>query len=135
MSKLSVDSGAVILEVEDIDGEALGVLKFRPSDPKFLERFIETQKFLDELPSPDGFGVEELIQLNRTVSERFDYLLGYKISDTILDKCGALSLCDDGRFFCMHLLSDIGEFIKEETEARVKKTMEQVEAATAEYNE
>ena len=135
MSKLSVDGGAVILEVEDIDGETLGVLKFRPSDPKFLERFIETQKFLDDLPSPDDFGVEEIIQLNRTVSEKFDYLLGHKISNTILDKCGALSLCADGKFFCVHLLEGIGQFIKDETEARARKTMEQVEAATAEYNE
>ena len=122
--KLTVDTGAITVPVYDKDNEELGNFKFNPNDLDIIRRYEDVAK---------QFGSIE-IKISDLVKDQVDYLLGYKVSDTLFGKCNPLTLTGNGDFYIENVLSGIAGLIEETSGKRLAKKQARIKRATAKYH-
>lgn len=133
MLKLSVDTGSVLIEVED-RGEKIGEFRFNPADIDIVRRYEKVADFLDRSQISETAGSEEVLEFADKLKEQFDYLLNYKVSDALFAKCNPLTPLANGDFYCEHVLEGIAGMIEKETGQRLAKKKAKIQKATAKYH-
>lgn len=135
---INAKTGYRTVTIMDEDNDrVIGSFKFNPTDSNLMRRANEVNEYLRTLDVSGAGGAdgESLQRVCDTIAEKVDYLLGCKTSTTVFSTLGPLSVMEDGELFFEFLLDRIGDLINEITEERIKKKMDRVAAATAEYTQ
>lgn len=130
---LEVDTGAVEVEVRD-KGETIGTFKFNPNDMDIVKRYEHVMEALQKLEIPEDGGEEVIFAVSDEIKKQIDYLLNYKVSDSIFSKCNPLTLTTAGDFYCEDVLEKIANIIERVTEQRIKKKKTKIKRATEKYS-
>lgn len=135
--KLTVDTGAVQVDVEDKDGKKIGEFRFNPMDSNILLRYQKVVEFFNGLSFdknlPDDQQLEALNDLAASVREQFDYLFGCNVSDGLFANCGPLSATADGDFFFEEVLRKIAALLEQISKKRIDAKLAKVRKATEKY--
>lgn len=135
--KLTVDTGAVQVDVEDKGGKKIGEFRFNPMDSNILLRYQKVVDFFNglsfEQELPEDQQLEEMNRLAASVREQFDYLFGCNVSDGLFANCGPLSATADGDFFFEEVLRKIAALLEKISKQRVDAKLAKVRKATAKY--
>lgn len=130
---LEVDTGAVEVEIRD-KGETIGTFKFNPNDVDIVKRYEHVMEALQKLEIPESGGEEVIFAVSDEIKKQMDYLLNYKVSDSIFCKCNPLTLTTAGDFYCEDVLEKIANIIEKVTEQRINKKKTKIKRATAKYS-
>lgn len=133
--KLKVDTGSVLVPVENERGEQIGEFYFNPLDSNMAKRYDDVIEFFNTFKvdeSKDSF--EEIKRLSEEVEKQFDYLFGYNVSEGIFGKCGVFTLLADGFFYYENVIEGIGNLIEQVGEQRVKKLKKRAREAASKYH-
>lgn len=131
---LKVDTGKIVVPIEDADGERLGEMTFIPADTDILKRYGDVVEFFNQAKFSEQDLQEEIVAFSDKIREQMDYLFGYPVSESLFQKCGPLTVTSSGEFFFVNVLEGIVEIIEKITNERVEKKMAKVRKATAKYH-
>lgn len=136
--KLTVDTGAITIELVDKKGNEIGTFDFNPSDSNILARYKNVVNYFSSISERIGeagkAGAEDVTRVSGEIAEQIDYLLGYKVSEHIFGRIGALTVTGNGDFFFERVLDEIAGVIEKVTNQRVEKKLERIRKATAKYS-
>ena len=136
--KLTVDTGAVTIALEDEKGNEIGTFDFNPSDSNILDRYRNVVGYFsgvaEEIQKAGRAGPDDVARVSKEIAEQIDYLLGYRVSEHIFARLGALTVTGNGDFYFERVLDGIAGVIEKVTNQRVEKKLERVRKATAKYN-
>lgn len=126
------------IEVRDEKDILLGEFDFHPADGNILKRYGNVVDFFNSITFAEGLTedqqIEEIVRIQDEIAAQFDYLLGYKVSDSLFTNCGALSVNESGDFFFETVLEGIGKLIENALDQRVSKKLKKVRKATSQYH-
>ena len=81
--KLTVDTGAITIELVDEKGREIGTFDFNPSDSNIIRRYKEVVEHFGEISQSirdaGGLGEEEVGRISDEIAQQIDYLLGYNV--------------------------------------------------------
>ena len=129
---LNVDTGAVEVEIRD-RGETIGTFMFNPNDVDIVKRYEHVMEALQKMKITEDGGEEEIFKVSDEIKKQIDYLLNYKVSDSIFCKCNPLTLTTSGDFYCEDVLEKIAGIIENVTKQRIDKKKAKIRKATAKY--
>lgn len=129
---LEVDTGTVEVEIRD-KGETIGLFKFNPNDVDIVKRYEHVMDALQKIEISENSNEEDIFIISDEIKKQFDYLLNYKVSDSIFCKCNPLTLTTAGDFYCEDVLEKIAGIIKKVTKQRVGKKKAKIRKATEKY--
>lgn len=136
--KLTVNTGAMSIDVENEKGRKIGEFEFVPTDSNILQRYESVVDFFSGIKLPDNMNddqtAEEIKKLDQQIREQFDFLLGYHVSDGLFGQCGPLTSLADGDFYFENVMSGIANLINDIQGQRVKKKLAKIKKATAAYH-
>lgn len=136
--KLEVDTGASTIEIVDKDQEKIGEFKFNPADPGIVKRYENVVDFFNDVEFgqnlTDDQKVEEIKKLIDAIADQFDYLLGYKVADSLFGTCSPLAVIANGDFYFENVLEGIGNLVSKTTNQRINKKLAKIKKATAKYS-
>lgn len=72
--KLKVDTGKIVVPIEDTDGECLGKMTFIPTDSDILKRYGDVVEFFNSTEFSEESSEREIMEYSDHVKEQFDYL-------------------------------------------------------------
>ena len=131
--KLTVDTGAVTVQVEDENGKLLGQFDFNPTDSNILKRYGHVVDFFNGLSLDEGLSeTEQLAQMDALADDiggQFDLLLGGEVAAGLFAQCGPLTVMRDGRFFFEAVLEGVGSVIESVTKKRLDKKLARIRKA------
>lgn len=133
--KLVVDTGAVRINVEDTDGNQLGMFQFNPSDSNIMDRYEAVVDFFNSVAFQEDANREQELahvrKLCQEIREQFDYLLGYNVSEGLFNHCGPLTIVSNGDFYFEHVMDGIAGLIEQISSQRVQKKLDRARKAAA----
>lgn len=136
--KLTVNTGALLIDVENEKGRKIGEFEFVPTDSNILTRYEDVVRFFNEVSFKDDLTEEETIQemkaFETQIREQFDYLFGYSVSDGIFKNCGPLTVVSNGDYFFEEVITGIAGLIEQVTNERIEAKMKKVRKVTAKYH-
>lgn len=136
--KLTVDTGALTIDVENEKGRKIGEFEFVPTDSNILQRYEKVVDFFNGISLSENLTEEqrldELKKLDKDIREQFDFLLGYNVSDGLFGQCGPLTSLANGDFYFENVIDGVAKLISDVQGQRVKKKMEKIRKATAAYH-
>lgn len=131
--KAKVDTGAIRVHLGDEFDEELGSFKFIPTDLGIIERYDNVMKEFEKMEFDETDEIEGFKKLSNQVLELFDFLLNYKVSDTLFAKCNPLTVVNNGDFYFETCLETIGGIIEDTFNERLEKKKARIKKATAKY--
>lgn len=136
--KLTVDTGAITIELVDEKGRDIGTFDFNPADSNIIRRYKEVVGRFDgiaqRIRDAGGLGEEEVGKVSDEIAEQIDYLLGYNVSEQVFCRLGALTITGNGDLYFERVLDGIADVIEQVTNKRVEKKLERVRKATEKYS-
>ena len=132
--KLKVDTGKIVVPIEDADGESLGEMAFIPTDSDILKRYKSVVEFFNNVSFSEDLAEEEVVKFSDEIRKQLDYLFGYNVSDSVFQKCGPLTVITGGNFYFESVLNGIVGIIEQITNERVEKKLAKIRKATAKYH-
>lgn len=136
--KLTVNTGAMTIDVENEKGRKIGEFEFIPTDSNILQRYESVVDFFNGIKFPEDMSedqsIEEIKKLDKDIRDQFDFLLGYHVSDGLFGQCGPLTSLADGDFYFENVMAGVANLISNIQGQRVKKKMEKIKKATAAYH-
>lgn len=133
MGQIVINDGEWV-DVTNTRGESLGGFYFNPADSEIATRCDEIAEFFGGLDAPAEMNGAYLHELNNTIKEKFDYLLGQGAGDTLFKKCAPVTLMPDGDLYANKILEIVFDYITKETNARIKKFEKNVSKYTNKYH-
>lgn len=145
ISSIIIDDGLKTYEIKNRKGKVLGTFSFNPSDVNIVYRYDEVVKDLEKLDisfekADDKTGkteeeviAENLKRLDSVVYEKINYLLGEDVAESFFSIMGPFSPLPNGKYFIETVMGAIGQAIKSETGARVKKMNSKIRRHTQKY--
>ena len=135
--KLTVDTGAITIELVDEKGREIGTFDFNPSDSNII-RYKEVVEHFGEISQSirdaGGLGEEEVGRISDEIAQQIDYLLGYNVSEQVFCRLGALTITGNGDLYFERVLDGIADVIEKITSQRVEKKLARVRKATEKYS-
>ena len=132
---IKVSTGAKTYGLVDADGEEIGSFKFNPSDLDIGRRYEQVQDWLMSVHfEGEDPTKEEVYAFTDDLCERFDFLMGYHVSETLFKVCNPLTPTENGDTYVEVLMDAIADVIIKETETRVEKKAKRIKKATAKYH-
>lgn len=131
--KLSVDTGAVVIDIDD-RGERIGQFRFNPSDLDIVKRYGKVVEALSNIDIPEDPGEDEIFRISDEIKKQFDYLLNYEVSKEIFAKCNPLTPISNGDLYCENVLEGIAGIIEKTMNERISKKQANIRKATAKYH-
>lgn len=136
--KLTVDTGAITIELVDEKGREIGTFDFNPSDSNIIRRYKEVVEHFGEISQSirdaGGLGEEEVGRISEEIAQQIDYLLGYNVSEQVFCRLGALTITGNGDLYFERVLDGIADVIEKITSQRVEKKLARVRKATEKYS-
>lgn len=136
--KLTVDTGAITIELVDEKGREIGTFDFNPSDSNIIRRYKEVVEHFGEISQSirdaGGLGEEEVGRISDEIAQQIDYLLGYNVSEQVFCRLGALTITGNGDLYFERVLDGIADVIEKITSQRVEKKLARVRKATEKYS-
>lgn len=136
--KLTVDTGAITIELVDENGREIGTFDFNPSDSNIIRRYKEVVEHFGEISQSirdaGGLGEEEVGRISDEIAQQIDYLLGYNVSEQVFCRLGALTITGNGDLYFERVLDGIADVIEKITSQRVEKKLARVRKATEKYS-
>lgn len=135
MNKVKIDTGAKSFEIEDLDGNVLGVFRFVPSDPGILNRYRECAEFFNNLQEliGDREPEEYLPDLEAKAAEKIDLLFGAPVAENFFKIASPFTMLEDGRVYAEAVIEVVGTIIEKEISVRQKKVDARMKKYTAKY--
>lgn len=136
--KLTVNTGAVVIDLEDEKGRKLGQFDFVPTDSNILDRYEKVVEFFNSTKFQDGLTEEqseqEIKNYVQAVREQFDFLFDYPVSQEIFSHCGPLTVVASGDLFFETVLEGIAGLIEKVLDQRIKKKLNKIKKVTGKYH-
>ena len=132
--KLTVDTGAVNIAVQEPDGSVIGSFKFIPTDMDIIRRYGKVVDYFNGITFQENPTDEEYIKLDDEIRGQLDYLLNGNVSDGVFAKCAPLTMISNGDLFFEAVIDGIGKLIEKTMKTRIDKKMKRVKAATSKYH-
>ena len=136
--KLTVNTGALVIDLEDEKGRKLGQFDFIPTDSNILDRYEKVVDFFNSVKFREGLTDEqaeqEIKKYAQSVREQFDYLLDHPVSDEIFSRCGPLTVIANGDFYFETVMEGIAGLIEKVLDQRVQKKLNKIKKATGKYH-
>ncbi|MEE1463644.1 MAG: hypothetical protein UF444_13320 [Ruthenibacterium lactatiformans] len=136
MATLKIDLGLKSFEVCDTDGNALGTIRFNPSDPGLLPRWKDAERRVRELAStPDGEydTPDGLAMLDHEVKAQIDHAFGTPVSEVFFQQVSSLAICEDGSMVLDHVLQAVEPIILEAQKTAQANSEARIKAHTGKY--
>ena len=136
--KLTVNTGALVIDLEDEKGRKLGQFDFIPTDSNILDRygkvvdFFNSVKFQDEMT--EGQSEQEMKKYAQDVKDQFDFLFDYPVSKEIFAHCGPLTVIANGDFYFETVMEGIAGLIEKVLNQRIQKKLNKIKKATGKYH-
>ncbi len=133
----NINSGLLKFTFTDNDGEVFAYFKMNPADINLAARCGEVSEFFNKRASEASKNptVEEMTQYGAEFTEKLDYLLGYKASETLFSGLmSPLTLMPDGNLFAFVVLETIVEAIEPEIKKRKQKMQKAMSKYTDKYS-
>ncbi len=130
-----LDDGLKRVSIQNMDGEEIGVFKFRPTDFNIINRYNETVSKFEEIFEPlDGDVSDEGFQkAEKRLYEALDYVFGGNMAEAFFGSVSPFSPVK-GRFYCEQAIEVIGQYISKQFDAEVKKIKKRVSKYTSKYH-
>lgn len=130
-----LDDGLQRVSIRNLDGEEIGVFKFRPTDFGIINRYNETISKLEEIFEPlDGDESDEAFQkAEKRLYEALNYVFGGNMAEAFFGSVSPFSPVK-GRFYCEQAIEVIGQYISKQFDAEVKKIKKRVSKYTSKYH-
>lgn len=135
--QLTVDTGAVLIELKDKKGRVIGEVDFVPTDTDILKRYRKVIDYFNGTnlaDIPEDKMEETMIQFSEDIRGQFDYLFNAPVSDGIFAKCGPLTVIATGDFFFENVIEGLGGLISTTFNERIEKKLKKIKKATAKYH-
>lgn len=135
--QLTVDTGAVLIELRDKKGRVIGEVDFVPTDTDILKRYRKVIDYFNGVnlaDIPEDKMEETMIKFSNDIREQFDYLFNAPVSDGIFSKCGPLTVVATGDFFFENVIEGLGGLISNTFNERIEKKLKKIKKATAKYH-
>ena len=136
--KLTVNTGAIVIDLEDEKGRKLGQFDFIPTDSNILDRygkvvdFFNSVKFQDEMTGEQC--EQEMKKYAQDTKHQFDFLFDYPVSKEIFSHCGPLTVVANGDFYFETVLDGIAGLIEKVLNQRIQKKLNKIKKATGKYH-
>ena len=134
---LTVETGAITIDLMDERGKKIGEFDFNPSDSNIFKRFGAVVDFFNNTTMPEGETEEEKLaavnNLADDITRQINYLLGYEAASGIFRNCGPLTITPSGDFFFESVLDGIGGLVEKTSQKRMDKKLARIRKATAKY--
>lgn len=147
---ITIDDGRESFSIKNTQGEEIGVLRFRPSDPSIVNRYGKALTIINDAletakrkakekhksGSDDGDKIsaisETLNELRPSLLEALDRLFEPNVSDAFFKDIDPFVVMD-GHFYCEIVVKKIGEIISSRVGCEVKKLSERAAKYTHVY--
>jgi len=133
--KLSINTGAITIDIVNEKGKKLGEFEFIPTDSNILKRYEEVVDAFNQMDDLKVDTAEDIRKVSDVMEKQIDHLLGTGASEKIFSVCGPLTIVSNGDFFIENVLDGIGSLIEKVFDQRAKKKMAKLKKATAAYHE
>ena len=136
--KLTVNTGAIVIDLEDEKGRKLGQFDFIPTDSNILDRygkvvdFFNSMKFQDEMTEEQS--EQEMKKYAQDIKDQFDFLFDYPVSKEIFSHCGPLTVIANGDLYFETVLDGIDGLIEKVLNQRIQKKLNKIKKATGKYH-
>lgn len=130
---MTVDTGALGVDILDVDGNKVGELEFNPADLSIIRRYEEVVENLNALNFDDEDGYEAAKKMEASIKEQLDYLLACEASKGAFSKYSPLAVKEDGDFFFEGIFEGVAKLIEEHTNTRLEAKLAKVRKATEKY--
>ena len=133
-TKRSFSRGLVRFEITDPEtGEAFASFHLNPTDAGIAKRAEEVAAYFEAMPEiTDAKGAAEL---DREVTEKICYLLGYDAKDELFHDVTATTISTDGDVFALMVFDMIAEVLGPEIEKRNAHIQDKIDTYTAKYRD
>lgn len=135
MERIRIDDGSKAYEIENQDGEVIGVFRFNPSDSNIVRRYEAVQKAIEEYAGKldDDSSTEVWNAAQDELEKRVSELVGADLSQSFFAVCGAFSPMANGKLYIENVIDVIGQIIQKETKARMKKAQAHMDKYLKDY--
>ena len=130
---MTVDTGAIAVDILDVDGSKVGELEFNPADLSIVSRYEEVVERLNALKYDEEEGFEAAKKMETAIKEQLDYLLCCDASNGVFSKYSPLAVKEDGDFFFEGVFEGIAKLIEEYTSTRLEAKLAKVRKVTEKY--
>ena len=145
--KITVDDGSQRVPIENLDGEEIGVFRFRPTDIGIIERYNETASKFGDIVAPleavsinadgtadenDEAAAEALKEAEKRLYEACDYIFGGNMAEAFFGKMHPFSPVG-GVFYCETALNKVGAFISAQFEQETVKISNRLKQYVGKY--
>ena len=131
--KVKVNTGAVNVIIGDEFNEEIGSFKFIPTDLDIADRYEKSIGEFESIKIDENAEYDEFKKISEKIKDIFDYLLNYKVSDTLFKVCNPLTPVNNGDFYFEVCLETIANIIEETFEKRIEKKKARIQKATSKY--
>lgn len=91
MSQTKFSTGKVRHDFVDENGDVFAFYRINPTDVKTAERIMECADFFENLKFPEQPEPAEIFELNRTIEEKTDYMLGAGAASSLFSDVSAIN--------------------------------------------
>ena len=130
---LKVNTGSMLVKLEDERGEYIGEFVFSPTDTDIVSRYKEVTKYFSGFEVPEEPSLEWLQEKSAEIREQVDLLFARKVSDGIFNACGPFTVLANGDFYIEDVLGKIADLIGQVFNKRVDEKIKKIRRATSKY--
>lgn len=130
---LKIDLGLRTFNVEDADGNAIGTIRFNPSDIGFVGRWQAFQDRAVKLGDEPPATPQAMAQADAELKELLDKVFAAPCSDTLFQGLSCFALCEDGRFVLTNVVEALVPEIKDAIAKAQKASEDRMAKHTAAY--
>lgn len=131
--KVKVNTGAINVIIRDEFDEEIGSFKFIPSDLDIADRYEKAIAEFESIAISEDAEFDSFIEISSKIKEIFDYLLNYKVSDTLFKVCNPLTPVSNGDFYFEVCIETIANIIEDTFNKRLEKKKARIQKATSKY--
>ena len=131
--QISVDTGAVQVDVADQSGKKIGEFEIIPTDVNILKRYKSVEKFFSDVHFEEKPTDDEVVNFSEDIEKQFNYLFDYDVSAGLFARCSPLTVVAGGKVFFEDVFEKLGDAIEKVFDERLKEKEERVEKAVEAY--
>lgn len=131
--KVKINTGALNVILRDEFDEEIGSFKFIPTDLDIAERYGKAIEEFESIKFDENAEFSDFNDISNKIKDIFDYLLNYKVSNTLFKVCNPLTPVNNGDFYFETCLETIADIIENTMEKRLEKKKARIQKATSKY--